>query len=408
MQVFKYTGFDQVGHRVSGELAAESRDQAESILESRAILLVSVLGGKASELPKLKKQLIPSHGKQRPVKTMEAAVILRNLAVMTENGVTLVEALEGIIDSVRNDQVQARLERVRDDIVGGKSFSAAVQSEVGLFPSLICDMVRVGEDGGKLPTALAGAATYLERAANLKRKVMNALLYPSIMAFISFVTVLILVVFILPNFEDIFSQMSIELPASTTVMMGFGSFLRKNFLLSIGLTVGACLGFRSYLRTENGAKLCSRLLLRLPVVGDLVRKLSISRALQSMSALLSSNVPLIVALEHGARVSGSLIVEQGFFAAKERVEQGAALSDALSQSPVFPKVLTQMVVAGERTGKLSAMLQPIADAMEEEADSKLKALTSIIEPVIVVGMGIAVGFVTLAIVVPIFSIAENF
>ena len=409
MNAYNYVGFDASGRRVSGEIAATSSEQAEALLESKSIVLVSIEGGAKAptkERPKLEFAK-PSTG-HKNAKTMEAAVILRNLAVMTENGVALVDALDGVIDSVRNEHLREKLERIREDIVGGRSLSASIRNEPGLFPPLICDMVRVAEDGGQLSAALGGAATYLERAANLKRKVMNALLYPSIMAFIAFATVAILVVLILPNFQDIFTQMSVELPLSTRVMMGTGTFLRNNFVLSMVLCTAGFFALRAYARTEKGAKLFSRLVLKVPIVGDLVRKLSISRAFQSVAALLSGNVPLIVALEHGGRVAGNVVVMEGMMTARDSVEQGASLSDALSKSKVFPKILTQMVVAGERTGKLAAMLQPMATAMEDEADSQLKALTSIIEPIIVVAMGVVVGFVTLAIVIPIFSIADKF
>jgi len=410
MQVYKYVGFDTTGRRITGELSATSSSHAEEILESRSVILLSIEGGGGQETvvsrPRLRLNLPKSS--HRPVKTMDAAIILRNLAVMTENGVTLVDALDGVIDSIRNDEIKEKLNRVRADIVGGKSLSSALRSETGLFPSLVCDMARVAEDGGQLATALGGAATYLERVANLRRKIMNALLYPSIMAFIAFLTVAILVILILPNFNDIFIQMSVELPTSTKVLMATGTFMHDNFFLFLGLFAAGWFGIKRYIHTEVGSQVYSRTLLKIPVIGELVKKLSISRALQSISALISSNVSLIHALDHGARVAGNYVVSSGLLAAKDGVEQGSSLSEALLKSPVFPKVLTQMVVAGERTGKLSQMLHPVALAMEEEADSQLRALTSIIEPIIVVAMGVAVGFVTLAIVVPIFSIADNF
>jgi len=409
MNAYSYIGFDASGRRVTGEIAASSTEQAEELLESKSITLISIEGGATAPTKSRPKLEIakPSIG-TKGVKTIEAAVILRNLAVMTENGVALVDALDGVIDSVRNDQIREKLERLRDEILGGRSLSAAIRNEVGLFPPLVCDMIRVAEDGGQLSSALGGAATYLERSANLKRKVMNALLYPSIMAFIAFVTVAILVVLILPNFNDIFKQMSIDLPLSTRVMMGTGTFMRDNFVLSMVLCTAAGFGARAYVRTEKGSQVWARVVLKLPIVGELVRKLSISRAFQSVSALLSGNVPLIVAMEHGGRVAGNWVVTEGMLVARDSIEQGASLSDALAKSKVFPKILTQMVVAGERTGKLAAMLQPMAQAMEEEADSQLRALTSIIEPIIVVAMGVVVGFVTLAIVIPIFSIADKF
>ncbi|HRK23248.1 MAG TPA: type II secretion system F family protein, partial [Fimbriimonadaceae bacterium] len=341
------------------------------------------------------------------VSEAEAARTLDNLAVMMKTGVPFVEALEAAANSTRNPRMSDALKQIREDVIGGQSLSGAMRNTGGVFPPLVADMVRVAEEGGRLDLALRSASIYMERAADLKRRIKNAMMYPCVMLGVSVITVAVLVLFVVPRFSGIFSKSGVEVPATTQALLALSAAAHKSPLMVL-LVLGAIIaGIIFALRLPVVRTVAGRVLFKTPVVGALLRQLAISRAVQSIATLLSSNVPLLAALEHGAKVSGYPPIGDALIKARNDVEHGSSLSDSLKDSQVFPAMLVQLVTVGERSGQLSALLQSGSESMETEVDARLKALVSIVEPLMIVFMGVVVGGITLSIITPIYNVVQN-
>jgi type IV pilus assembly protein PilC len=408
MQVFKYKGYDASGKKVEGEISAHSIEEVERRVAAQAVSVIAIIPAGA------RGRSVSAEGlganplrKGKKVAEADVAAILRDLSVMAETGVPFVEALDAVIATARTPQIEAGLKTLKAEIVGGKGLSAGMRAAGNLFPGIVCDMVRVAEEGGRLDRALSSASAYVERAAELRKKVMNAMLYPIVLTVIAFATVTILVAFVLPRFAGIFDTMGAEVPATTKLMLDAGTFIRSQPLLFVGGLLGAIFGVRAAFKSPTMSNALNRFFLRVPVLGELLRRLALSRAFQSIATLLTSNVALMSALEHGARVAGNPVIRDALMRARTGVEHGASLSESLAETRVFPQMLVQMVSVGERTGRLPLLMANTANHMEEDVDGRLKALISIVEPVMIVVMGGIVGTITLSIIIPMYSVVQN-
>jgi type IV pilus assembly protein PilC len=407
MVAYTYKGIDPKGQRIEGEISAASLDEAEKRLSMQDISVLSIREGRPGKVSRTENAvIIPSHARKK-ISAQDSATILRNLAVMAETGVPFVEALDAVIGSARTPAIAASLSAVKDGVVGGQGLSAALKNAPNMFPTIIVDMIRVAETGGRLDQALANGATYLERAAELRRKIMNAMMYPMVMLGVSILTILILVIFVMPKFAQVFTQMKAQLPLTTKLMLSFGNFVRGNPIMALVVTavivgVVVILGKLPMVQAVIAA-----ILNRVPILGEMLKRLALARSLQSIATLSSSNVPLLVAIEQGAKVAGHKKIGDALLRARDEIERGKSMSDAMLETGVFPKQITQMVSVGERTGRLPQLLNAICGSMEEEVDGRLKALVSIIEPLMIVTMGVIVGSITMSIIGPIYSVVEN-
>ena len=401
MPTFTYQGFDARGTKTRGEMAAGSTDEVERRLVQQNVTptaIVALKGRRGSEVGERRP------GKRRSkVNDAERAAILRDLATMVEAGVPFVEALEAMSVAKPKPSIERPLQRIRAEIVGGGSISTAMRSAGDLFPPLVSDVIHVAEKGGRLDAALDNAASYLERSADLRRKIANASMYPLVMLSVSAIMMVVIVVFVLPQFGDLFTKMKADLPLTTKGMLALGKFVHTQPLVAAGgvfATVGTLVWG---LRQESGKRVVARIAMRTPGVGDLLVRLGLARALRVIATLLASNVPIMVALEHGAKVAGVDVIARAFDDASEAVRVGGSLSDALRRSSAVPATVTQMVIVGERTGRLGALLGACAEKMESESDARLKSLVSVIEPIMILFMGIVVGGITISIITPIYS-----
>ncbi len=408
MHAYKYKGYDSVGGLQEGNILAGSVEEAERRIVAQDITIVALLQV-ASRKAKLQES-IPSPGsrvKGKGLSVSDAAAILQNLALMSETGVPLVEALEAAALGAKSPRIAYLLDAVKSEIIGGKSLSTALRNADGLFPPLVSDMVRVAEEGGRLDHALKTAANYLERQSELRKKLLNASMYPLVMLTISMVTVLVLVVFVMPRFATIFLKMGVEVPTSTRIMLETGDAIRSHpiwCLLGVAAAVG---GIRLIFRSRAVAEAGSRLLLKLPVLGDLLRQLALSRAFGSLATLLSGNVPIMGAMEHSAKVAGVPEIRDALMRARTAVEHGRTMAEALGETKAIPASLLQMVTIGEKTGRLAPVLEATANRMEADVDARMKAMVSIVEPVMIVVMGLIVGSITVSIIGPIYSVVQN-
>ena len=408
MPVFKYKGHAGTGGLLAGEITADTIEEAERKVSAQDVTIISIIpagmrkSGRGDDSATPKAPMF-----QRRVSEGDAATVLHNLAVMAETGVPFIEALDAIIESSRTPKIAAAMEAVKNDVVGGRPLSAALKSVPIMFPAIICDLIRVAEEAGQLHSALESGAAYLERAADLRKRILQAMLYPAVMLSVALMTVTVLVVFVMPKFADIFLKMKADVPASTKAMLSMGDFVRGHPFGTLGLIAAIVIGSRVIMKTPATNRIAMSLLLKVPGLGPLLRDLALSRALQSISTLLSGNVPVMDALEQGANVAGNEQVAGALRHAREVVEHGGSLADAIGKAPIMPKLLVQMISVGERTGRLSSLMVATANRMDEEASARLKAMVSLLEPIMIVVMGVIVGTITISVITPIYSVMQN-
>ena len=410
MEQFKYKGLDSTGQRVSGEISAPSLQEAERKIAAKDVTVIAILpaGARRGGSQTFEESHSKPGSRQRSkVSAAEVARTLENLSVMMKTGVPFVEALEAVAQSTKNVRMSDALRQIKQDVIGGQSLSGALRNTNGVFPNLVADMVRVAEEGGRLDIALRSAALYMERAADLRRRVMNAMMYPCVMMAVSIITVVVLVVFVVPKFASIFTKSGVQIPATTKAMLALSTAVNEQPFVVLGI-LGAIVALIVFaLKLQSVRTLAGRALFKAPVIGALLQQLAVSRAVQSIATLLGSNVPLLSALEHGAKVAGYKPVSEALMKARNDVEHGSPLSDSLKESEAFPPILVQLVTVGERTGQLASLLQSGAQSMETEVDGRLKALVTIVEPVMIVFMGLVVGGITLSVITPIYNVVEN-
>lgn len=408
MVSYAYKGVDRKGSKIEGQISAASLDEAEKKLSLQDIsihVLMPAAGAKGFK----KVEIVDTRSKliRKKVSPQDSADILSNLAIMAETGVPFVEALDAVIYSARTPVIRDSLMAVKDGVVGGQGLSQSLRLAPNMFPPIVTDMVRVAESGGKFDQALRNSANYLARVADLRKKVMNAMMYPSVMLGVSIITILVLIIFVMPRFGQVFSQMKSNLPATTKFMLESGNYIRGNPVGSILIFAAICGGIALLLRIGAVKNFMVLVLNRVPILGDLLKRLAIARSLQTIAALSTSNVQLLSALEQGARVAGHPDITKALMKARDSIEHGSSMYDAIEKTGAFPKQVTQMIAVGEKTGRLSQLLEIICASMEKDIDAKLKALVSVIEPLMIVSMGVIVGSITVSIIGPIYSVIEN-
>jgi type IV pilus assembly protein PilC len=334
---------------------------------------------------------------------------IRQFATMIDAGLPLVQCLEILANQEPNKVFQAAILDVKSTVEQGASFSDALRRHPKIFDELFVNLVQAGEVGGILDTILSRLAVYIEKRVKLARQLRGALTYPTAVIVIMIVVMIVLMTFVIPAFESMFAELGAKdaLPALTKLVIGtsrtFVASLWWIALVGIGAFALATYAYR----TPKGKKFVHKLILRLPIVGPVLRKIAVARFTRTLGTLLSSGVPILDALEIVAKTAGNVVVEEGLVYARARISEGKNMAEPLGEIAVFPGMVVQMVAVGEQTGALDTMLSKIADFYEEEVDVAIAALTSLIEPVLMVVVGGMVGVVLVAMYLPIFSIAGN-
>lgn len=406
LESYQYVGYDSGGKKVNGEVQAVTLEEAERRLNLQAVSILSIKrSGKANR--ESERQANSKTQKLRKISAADTAGILRNLAVMTETGVTFLDGLDATIEGARTETIRQTLELMRAEVVQGKSLAKAMRACPNMFTTIVCDIVKVAEEGGRLDLALGSAATLLERQAELRKRVLQAMLYPAVMGVVSVATILILILFVMPKFAEIFIKMKADVPATTKFMLGVGEFIRHSPLLAVLYSIGFVFAVRYAFTFAPVREGFSKLLWRIPVLGPLLNNLALSRAFLAIATLIKSNVPLMVALEHGARVTGSRRIEGALMAVRTDVEHGSSFSEALKRTGAFPPSLVQVVAIGEKSGRLAPLLETTAQRLEVDVDAKLKSLVSVVEPLMIVVMGTIIGTITISVISPIYSVVQN-
>lgn len=399
MPLYAYKSIKPDGKAVRAEVEAATEEQARALLRNRGIPVVKlqlVAGGPGSSAAKKRKR--------RKVNVDQQAVVFQELAVLIRAGIPVTEALDGLKHHVRSPVLTEALTQVQDDLIKGESFSSAIQQHPDVFPQLAADMISVAEAGGTLSESLERLAGQLESSADIARKVKAAMSYPMVVVAISILTLVALITFILPRFLTLFEQMNVELPLSTRMLMAVSSSSKSYWYAWLAGALAAYSGGRKAAASPRGKDILDRFFLRAPVIGDLYTKIVTARALTTLATLLKAGVPMMVALETAGSSANNEVVKSALRETKADLAAGIAFSASIKRTGVFPPLVLQVASAGEKTGDLAEMLFFACEYYTKEVDAKLKSLTSIIEPILIVGLGAFVGFIALSIILPIYSI----
>lgn len=397
MPVFIWKGRTATGAVQTGELVADSQQDVFAALRARKIIPTSVR-------PKPKEMSLPFLRSGR-LGTRDLAIFTRQFATMINAGLPLMQCLE--IQTQQTDKAGFKrvLREIMDDVEGGATLAEALRKQKGTFTTLYVNMVEAGESGGALDVILVRLANYLEKAAALARKIRGAMIYPAMIIFVAIIAVTVILIVVIPVFSKLFAEFGAELPLATRIVIGISDILRKYFWVFIILVGGLIFALRAIYQRDAGKLAIDRMLLRLPVMGDLVRKTAIARFSRTLSTLLSSGVPILDALDTTARTAGNKVVENAVRAARLSISEGETIAGPLSREQVFPPMVVQMISIGEATGGLDDMLAKIADFYDAEVDAAVENLTAALEPIIMVFLGVVIGGIVIAMYLPIFKIA---
>jgi type IV pilus assembly protein PilC len=396
MPVYTYRGTNRAGGNVTGEMVATSKSELQNLLKRQQIT-----PSKMSE--KGKEFNMPTFG--GGVNAKELAVFTRQFSVMIDAGLPLVQCLEILAGQQENPFFQKILTATRSSVEGGATLSAAMRLHPKVFDALFVNMVEAGETGGILDTILQRLATYIEKNVKLQRAVKSAMVYPVGVLSIAGGVIVLLLWKVVPIFATLFAGLGAELPMPTRVVIGLSNFVGSIFGLLIVVGAAAIvIGLKVWYGTPQGRFALDSTLLRLPVLGLLLRKIAVARFTRTLGTLISSGVPILEGLDITAKTAGNAVVERALNQVRKALEEGKSLTEPLKDSKVFPGMVTQMIAVGEQTGAMDAMLQKIADFYEEEVDAAVKDLLTALEPIMIVFLGLVVGGVVISMYLPLFSL----
>ena len=397
MPRFKWEGKVVGGGAQSGTIEAVNETIVRAQLRQQRIIPTKIK--KLSE----KKQIVLFKSKVKP-KTL--AIFTRQLATMIDAGLPLVQSLDILAEQEENLTFKEILGQVKDDVESGMTFAAALKKHPKAFNDLYTNMIVAGEEAGTLDIILNRLATFIEKAEALRRKVKSALMYPMIVTFVAIVVVGILMVFVIPTFEKMFREAGQQLPGLTQLVVDTSKFIRSHILIVIGFVIALVIAIRYIRKTDKGKKAIDSLLLKLPIFGILLRKVAVARFTRTLSTLMQSGVPILDGLQLVAKTSGNKVIEDAVMEARENISSGENIAEPLARSNVFPPMVTRMISVGENTGALDQMLNKIADFYEDEVDTAVAGLTSMLEPLMIVFLGGVVGTIVIAMYLPIFNMAN--
>jgi type IV pilus assembly protein PilC len=401
MPTYAYKGRNRLNEMVSGEREAANQDALRQLLRREQVVMTAASEkGKAFSLPKL--------GKKKKVKSKELAVFTRQFSVMIDAGLPLVQCIDILAGQQQNAFFKEVLNQVRQDVEEGATLATALTKHPKVFDNLYTNMVDAGETGGVLDIILQRLATLIEKMVKLKRSIVSASIYPSAVIFVAIAAIAIIMVVVIPQFEQIFVGLlgpGKLLPLPTRIVMGISGFVAGwGGLATLGVLIGAAVGTFYYYKTPKGRWQIDALLLKLPVFGGILRKIAVARFSRILSTLLSSGVPIMQSLEITARTAGNVIIEDAILKVRTGVEQGENFVDPLRATAVFPDMVAQMIGVGEQTGALDAMLGKIADFYEEEVDAAIADLLAMIEPALIAFLGVTIGSIVISMYLPLFML----
>src|SRR4029079_6166862 len=401
MPTYVFKGRNRLTEIVVGERVADTRDALRQILRREQVTLTSVKEkGREIGIPKL--------GGRKKVKAKSLSIFTRQFSVMIDAGLPLVQCLEILAQQQDNKYFQATLLQVRQDVEEGSTLAAAMARHPKVFDQLYTNMVEAGETGGILDLILQRLSTFIEKIVKLKRDIISARIYPVAVILMAVGAVAVIMIVVIPQFQQIFLGLlgpGEQLPLPTRIVVGFSNFLASwgGLALLLGI-IGAAVSVNFYYKTPSARKIIDRILLKIPILGEIFRKIAVSRFSRTLSTLLSSGVPILQSLDITARTSGNVIIEEAITKVRAGVERGESFVDPLKATEVFPNMVAQMIGIGEQTGALDAMLGKIADFYEAEVDSAIANLLTLIEPFLIGFLGVTIGSIVIAMYLPLFTL----
>ena len=401
MVKFTYTAKDKTGNTVKGDLQAPDKMRALEVLRGKELLILKLDETKTvtSIFSALK------FGRKEKASLDELVIFTRQMATLTGAGITIVNSLDTLAEQTTNESFKTALYDVRDQVNTGSSLSDAMNRHQGVFSEFFINMVKAGESSGMLDDVLERVASYLEKTNALQKKIKSAMIYPAVVTAMAIGITLLMILKVIPVFKDIFSGFGAELPKPTQFLIDLSDYAQRYFGVVVLLFILLGIALKWYMSTEKGRMRIDALKLKIPVFGPLLRRVAISKFSRTLSTLVKSGVPILAALEIVAKTSGNVIVEGTISQVKENVREGESIAAPMEKSGIFPPLVTRMVSVGEKTGELEKMLTKIADFYDEQVDTMVDGLTSLLEPIIIAFLGIVIGGIVICMFLPIFKIS---
>ncbi len=394
MPRFEYTARNLQGKETTGTMDASSRDEVVSQLRKNRMVLVRLREAKKAKI-------------RGRVPTRDIVIFTRQFATMINSGLPLVQALDILAKQTDNKILSEVTRQVVYDVESGNTLADALSKHKNAFTDLFVNMVAAGEAGGILDTILLRLATFLEKNDAIVRKVKGAMIYPAVIFAVAGMAIIVLLIFVIPTFQDMFASVQMELPLPTKIVIFMSDFLQTKWWLLIIIVVGTAYAIKQYYATEGGKLVIDRLMLHAPVLGDLLRKSAVSRFTRTLGTLISSGVSILEGLEITARTAGNRVIHDAVMESRSSIAGGETIASPLERSGVFPPMVTSMIAVGEATGGLDEMLTKIADFYDDEVDAAVGALLSLMEPIMIVVLGVIVGGMIVAMYLPIFGMIET-
>ena len=397
-QMYLWVAETKKGRKLKGELEAASEQIARAQLRKRNLKILKLK-------PKPKDLFANIAFMQPKVTNKDIVIFTRQFSTMIDAGLPLVQGLNILAEQAENPTFRSILKQITKDVEGGSTLAEAMKKHPKIFSELFVNLIAAGEVGGILDTILQRLATFIEKAEDLKSKIKGALTYPIVVLIIAFIVIAVILIFVIPVFQDMFSSFGSALPAPTQLVVNMSDFMKSNIIYIIPAIILIGFVFKQYRNTKGGRKTTDAISLKLPVFGDLLKKTAVARFTRTLGTMLSSGVPILDSLEIVAKTAGNVVIEEIIYEVRGSIAEGQTIAEPLSENDVFPGMVIQMISVGEATGALDTMLEKIADFYDKEVDAAVDALTAMLEPLLMLFLGGAIGGLVIAMYLPIFSMA---
>jgi len=400
MAIFQWKGKNRYGDVVKGERMANTREEVVATLQKEQITIISVAARRGGfSIPFLKRE---------KVKLKELSVLSRQLSVLIDAELPLIQSLSLLADQSKNQYFRRVLTEVKEDVEAGSTLHQALRKHPKVFDDLFCNMIASGEQSGSLDVMLRRLAEYIEKIVKLRSQIRQAMIYPSAIVSFAIIVAFFLLWKVIPVFAGIFIELGAELPTLTALIINLSNFIQKYVLVIFGVVIVGIAVFRTWKKTPQGRWVWDRFLLRLPVLGNLIQKIAVSRMTRTLSTLISGGVPMLEALKITSTTTGNALIEKQILDSRQLVSEGKTLHDAFQEAGTFPLMMIQMVNVGEATGTLDEMLTKLANFYDDEVEAAVAAFLSILEPILMIFVGGLVGGLVISMYLPIFSLMQKF
>jgi type IV pilus assembly protein PilC len=397
-QMYQWVAETKKGRKLKGEIEAASEKIAQSQLKKRNLRILKLK-------PKPKDLFANISFMQPKVTNKDIVIFTRQFSTMIDAGLPLVQGLNILAEQAENPTFRGILRQLTKDVEGGSTLAEAMKKHPKVFDSLFVNLIAAGEVGGILDTILQRLATFIEKAEDLKSKIKGALTYPIVVIAIALIVIAVILIFVIPVFQDMFASFGQALPVPTQIVVTMSDFMKGNIHWIIIAIIAIAIAFKQYRNSKSGRKVTDTLSLKLPVFGDLLKKTAVARFTRTLGTMMSSGVPILDSLEIVAKTAGNVVIEEIIYEVRGSIAEGQTIAEPLSENDVFPGMVIQMISVGEATGALDTMLGKIADFYDKEVDAAVDALTSMLEPLLMLFLGGSIGGLVVAMYLPIFTMA---